>query len=591
MPCRRVAWAVLWVVFCGCQRAESVRLAAPKATACCTEPEFVAQPPEPPGSPLPLLRLGVSKPREAFLRYLPAQVAAKASSAEDGFEFQPSFAELADMQSVSPMSSAALVKATVSRMHEAFKDELTFPDQARILHYARAIRGQNGGEDTYEPAQTKLLYVSLRRKVGDYITDGPGSRFTTAVAADGSIRGAVYYWRERESAGSTVPALDPQIVRAKITNQIQQVSAKYADLPAHAIVRQIRFAYYDGDQKYLQPVYRFLVEIKPAVPAVSKGRTAFYVGYVPLDDKLGEVPTSLVEHTAEPSPVTSVPSDADPIVLPTGPEISVGRYIARGANDGFIRDSEAFWQELNIRGGPFKFADTQNYLARRFMFTSRKDHFVNLVDLALVEAHGTPWTIITYRDFAGDVKLNGDVPLSGYGTGSGGRLKHLVLHSCRVIPTGIDSYYGKTVKAWAGEWWGLFNGLSSVVGYRSSMFISDGAGRALARNLARGEAVVPAWFGAVASLNIYGPNSWENTYCAKGERMGRAAAIAVCGEGSSARVKDASTPKPLCLEAWWMGDELVPLHGAEPEPKMEMPLDGMCPDEGDLEGGFPCCKT
>jgi hypothetical protein len=324
---------------------------------------------------------------------------------------------------------------------------------------------------------------------------------------------------------------------------------------------------------------------------VSKGRTSFYVGYVPLDDKLGEVPTSLAQQAVEPASVSSVPSDADPIVPPKGPEISVGRYIARGDNAGFIRDSEAFWQGLNIGGSTFKFANTQNYLARRFMLTSRKDYFANLVDLALVEAHGSPWTIITYRDFAGDVKLNGDVPLSGFGTAGGGRLKHLILHSCRVVRTGVDSYYGQIREAWAGEWWGLFNGLSSIVGYRSSMFINDGAGGALARNLARGEAVVPAWFGAVASLNIYGPNSWETTYCANPEPMGRAAAIAVCKEGSMATVNDASTPRPQCLEAWWLGDELVPLDSAKPGPKHDMPLDGVCPDEGDLEGGFPCCST
>jgi hypothetical protein len=231
------------------------------------------------------------------------------------------------------------------------------------------------------------------------------------------------------------------------------------------------------------------------------------------------------------------------------------------------------------------------------MFTSRKDWYANSVDLALVEAHGSPWTFLTFKDFGGDVRLDVDVPVSGYGFNGGGHLKHLILHSCRAIPTSADQYYGRVVTHWARDWWSLFNGLSSVVGYRSSMFIDDGASAAFARNIAQGTPVVPAWFGTVASLNIYGPDSWEMTYCADAEPMGRAAAITVCNlepektphEGANATVEHASTPRPTCLEAWWLGDELVPANASSPtnHPKVASIRPELCPDEGGANGPYP----
>jgi hypothetical protein len=594
MPYRRVALAVL-VVLCACQKnTPSPADPSPKTSAMGFAIEFMATVPKLDGE-LPVYELtGTATPRPEFIRHLPEKFRNKAQQSQAGFEVFPDLVQIAARGTFVPARHGEELKNAIARMSEAFGPEETWAaGDARILHFARAHRGAKD-TTTYDPDQPKVLFTSLRRTVNGIAVDGPGSRFTTAVSADGQIVGAVYHWRGRaKKPEKSLRPRDEKEVKDEITKQLKGTRAV-----SPILVRKIELAYYDADQRFVQPVYRYVAEVTHA-SRVSKGRTSFYVGYVPFDSEIGEVPTELGGTSSEPTRVKAFPGFDVRTPTPPADAISIGRYVAYGANAGFLRDADAFWLTLTNTPGQFTFDPKyQHYFyAWRPMFTSRKEWFVNSVDLALIEAHGSPWTFTTYQDFGGATRLGTDVPVSGYGANAGGRLKHLILHSCRVIPVGGDQYHKHATSDWAHEWWDLFNGLSSVVGYRSSMFIDDGAGAALAGALASGHPVVPAWLSAVAALNIYGPDAWETTYCADPEPMGRAAAITVCNDGSvperrqegaNATLTDPSTARPNCLEAWWLGDELVPADPVAPRLKVAyLRSDKDCPDEGDDHPPWP----
>jgi hypothetical protein len=579
----RLVASIVLLVIGACQRERPTSIGVKLSSGAV---RFEAKPPDFQGE-LPAFELVDATPKGAFFSHIPQAQQDRLRNVKEDFEFHPNLAAAADEKPINLKEAPALVEKTLSKMRDAFaepSDKSLVADEARVLHVARAERGEGTEEDHYHEEKPVLLYVSLRRRVNNLRVDGPGSRFTVAVSEDGNIQGAVFYWKAQQAHADKPLAT---IAGEKVTDAISK-QLELTHPHGEVVVKKIELAYFDANKKFLQPVYRYVADLTPA-SSVSKGRTSLLVGYVPLTsdpELLKEVPTDLAHDAAAAKPpwhnmgpprfTTTLPKGIDP-------EIAVGRYITHDEHTGWARDSEAFWQELTT-AAPKLFNDTQNYPSRRFMLTSRKDYFVNAVDLALIEAHGSPLTVMSHRDFGEDTRFNADVPLSGYGMQGGGRLKHLIVHSCRVIPAPTDQYYQTDFKLWASYWWDLFNGLSSVVGYRSSMFIDDGAGAAMGRNLARGEAVVPAWFGAVTSLNIYEQDSFAMTHCASPDLLGRASAIAVCGEGTKATVRDGSSARPTCLEAWWLGDELIPV-GPSTTPMHESP--GACPDEGDEEGPYP----
>jgi hypothetical protein len=200
-------------------------------------------------------------------------------------------------------------------------------------------------------------------------------------------------------------------------------------------------------------------------------------------------------------------------------------------------------------GAVIPFSSSQYEDAAPEQFTSKSAQFVNSVDIALVEAHGAPWQFATERNCCETVEFSQpDFP--AYGAAAGGNLKHLVMHSCDVLPVKPD------LVNWANPWKRIFKGLHSVLGYRTAMYINDGAGAAFARNLAAGAPVVPAWFCAVTSLNVYqlGPSAQHR--CDGVQPMGRPAAVTACGAGNETAQENAAL-EPDCLDAWWIDDALV----------------------------------
>lgn len=520
---------------------------------------------------LTVFKLTPAPPRRDFLEYLP-RAQRDAAARQATIEFHPDFQRLKEY-TLQQDQAGDIAKDAFSKMQTALDDDgitTIVPREARTLGYARARRAPMNGPDRYDEAKSTSLYVSLQRRVGKWPVDGPGSRFSVAVAPDRKLVGAIYYWKRPTRANSVAP-LKELVVKDKIREQI--LTAK-PESPVH--VKRIELAYYDADGQFLQPVYRYVAEYLRSKSSV--GRTQLVVGYIPLSsakEVIQEIKPDLsadlitnLEPIADNRPSSRTP-------LPQrDTSVAIGRYVTFRDSMGFGQDAREFWRELSLATGDLQFSNAQHIETGPLLFGTRKDWFVNSVDLALVEAHGFPFGFMTFRDTDGPFDVRLDLPLDGYGMDARGRLKHWVLHSCRAVPGGVD------FKEWALPWWDVFSGLSSVLGYRSSMFVEDEAGATFAKSVRINSAIVPAWLSVVASLNVYGPDGWvTKTECTNNEPMGRAAAIAVCDEGSKARVTDASRPRPDCLEAWWLNDALVTPGAASASSPTTSPASD-CPQQG-----------
>jgi hypothetical protein len=205
------------------------------------------------------------------------------------------------------------------------------------------------------------------------------------------------------------------------------------------------------------------------------------------------------------------------------------------------------------------------------LFTQDADTFLRRMELVLIEGHG----------FAGGFATNGygdpvyltDIP---EGVTAGVRASHhWLLHSCDVVATPDDQ------GDWAKPWWTALAAESSVAGYRTPMYINDGAGAAYGRSLSANAPLRSAWLQDVAALEAYADNPYgcqEHLYTA----FGRPAVVAACDAPDQGLSRPASTaaaqPQTKCLEAWWLAD---PASLAKAPPLRTLPSgDAMCADGG-----------
>ena len=80
-----------------------------------------------------------------------------------------------------------------------------------------------------------------------------------------------------------------------------------------------------------------------------------------------------------------------------------------------------------------------------------------------------------------------ETPSPGFGGSANGNLDYWIIHSCEVVPSPSDT------AAWPNPWWNIFGGLHAVLGYRTIMYIGDGAGQPFGYQLMLGAPVVSAW--------------------------------------------------------------------------------------------------
>jgi len=378
-----------------------------------------------------------------------------------------------------------------------------------------------------------LATVPIRRSIGRVQVFGPGSVASASYGTHGLV-GLGHRWGR---ATLTDERVQPHPVD-KVADRIREAAAPL--LENHAVTLQDATpVYYDDGQGLIQPAYRVRLVLNPdAKDAVTPGRM---VGYLPIGEPVGALPPLVL-------PAGPVPGDAgdQPTRKPKGSP-TVGRYVVRNDNAGWVASANAFMSSLNAFSPIFgSFANSQYYWAEPRLFTNQKNSFVNAVNIALTEVHGNWGLFTTLRNNADYVHLN-QIPSPGYGGAGGvGSLAYWILHSCEVIPTATDESTSFDV------WWNIFGGLHAAVGYRTEMWINDKVSTMFGLLLSLNASVVSSWLHTVITDNDYqsGDTYYDGNRMMT-EPMGRPSAIAVSGHGDDTARMVAPLPRPSSLTAWW----------------------------------------
>jgi hypothetical protein len=408
---------------------------------------------------------------------------------------------------------------------------------ARALKHARIRRE---GSDAAPVAQSPLVYVSARRRVGEYPVDGPGSWTTVVIGTDGAPRGFSQRWKKARRGGDLTPTRDAASLRREIERQLSAVSS-------YGLVRvkRVELVYYDSNHSLLQPAYRYVAEFAP--DAASIGPTEHVVGYVsfaPTDEPLPDLRDQRFEQFA------TTPAAPSVAARRSAARVRVGRYVVREDRKGWAQSAQGFWDALASSPNASLFENGQLLPAEPEQFTTKSRAFVDSVDIALLEAHGAPLHFATKSNCCDVVSID-SFAFPKLGARAGGRLKHWILHSCSAVPGPHE------LTRWSVPWWNVFEGgVYSVLGYRSPMLINDNAAEAFGRRIGAGDAIVPAWFSAVTSLNAYGLDASAVLQCGGETPLGRPSAISACGT-AHVGAADAAEVANGCLDAWWIEDGLI----------------------------------
>jgi Family of unknown function (DUF6345) len=425
---------------------------------------------------------------------------------------------------------ARAAAAELSENNELFPADRT----SRQVLDPTVLRGSRASRRRTDEAAAYLALARIRRHVEGISVVGKGSQATVAVSADG-VEAVSHNWRAAdvvdELSGSDV---DPGRVAELIVEDLR-VAAEDKDIR----VESVELVYHDGDQDFIQPVYRYR-----ATYGGDGQPTGRLLGYVPA--------VRLYEELRVTVPVpTRLPKDA---LVKGRPRLrnnrpTIGRYVVRQDNAGWVTSANSFLSGLSassLLNPSFAPVDRQYYWAEPRLFTDENHEFVDGVEVALTEVHGNWGLFTTLKNNADFVRLDG-IPSDGYGGADGtGALAYWILHSCEVIPTSADSATSYDV------WWNIFNGLHTALGYRTEMWINDEITSRFGFWAGLGAPMISNWLTTIINDDSYSPtDTYFDGNVNMTEPMGRPSAVTVFGHSDDTIFDTASLPRPSVLQQWW----------------------------------------
>ncbi|HEX6642025.1 MAG TPA: DUF6345 domain-containing protein [Thermoanaerobaculia bacterium] len=372
-----------------------------------------------------------------------------------------------------------------------------------------ARRDGNFGEITEE-----TTWVRVDRSISGRRIYGPGSAAVAEVKR-GRVIATVLRWdrAENQIASVFVQPLNDTILRSRVESEFSDPDEKIIE-----VLSTPELVYYD-DRHTLTPVYRVVVSVNHRDGAPADRMAILF----PADGSAKPVPPSagaLPDECKQPLEVN-----------PAG--IRVDRYVLKGDDNLWLANALAFNSKLSMNPGTLALRRFCYLKAR--MLAAKKAEFIDSSHIALIESHGLPGEVAV-GGAAGWVSLDG---VGGFGSQTDS-LRLLILHSCQVIQTGDDNR-----KGWAARWFKVFDGLHTVLGYRTTMEINDGVSAAFATHLGNDKPLIRSWFAEVVAA--YDTASAAN-------KSGRAAAITSCGEGNAKRSDLKRMLAPPCLVSFWLRD-------------------------------------
>jgi hypothetical protein len=425
------------------------------------------------------------------------------------------------------------------------KDETQFSfEKARPLFGENAERGENGGSVKSGSRQVYLTYVTLRRSVNDYFVYGPGSRAMVAIGNEGAVDGFLRRWKTAAISGKATESRSKKEVADAIRAQLRPIS-RTSDVE----VLNTDIAYYDGNRNYLQPVYRFTARIhERTMDKDDKKRHVddnFVIGYVPIGKPLEPIPSL----TRPPGALPATPKKTSNSAKPGDP--TVGRYVVRNDDPNWVANANEFMAGLDTFFGNFFFTNSQYFWAEPFEFNTNEASFINSVNIADNEVHGDWWLFSTLKNCCDLVDITAIPASEGYGAANHGSLDYWVLHSCEVVPSAIDAPCQTDNRPWWTPWFNVFQGLHTVVGYRTIMWIDDDVTGPYAVSLRFGAPVVSAWFNATTSAAGYQGNPTFGAHCGRTPPMGRPSTVSVCGRQNDWVYDTSALPPANCVINFW----------------------------------------
>ena len=469
------------------------------------------------------------------------------------------FPALTQQKPVKFAGSEALMKRASSLAAETFaRPEILAKDSTQFVigepHPLVGVTAEKaaGKETAGSERMLYLTYVPVWRKVNSIPVFGPGSRALIAVGNDGSIQGFRRIWKAGTAGEQVKETRSPEQVRNLIQQQLEPI-ARGADVS----VLSVELAYYDNNVDTIVPAYRVTARVHglpQSVPGVEPAKKPvndnFIVRYLPIGAQGTGFLKPIASTEVQPQTPRNVKEPRAALQVPEG-DPTVGRYVVRNDDSNWVADANEFWDGLNIFFGNFLFTNSQYYWAYPWEFNSSEGSFVNSVQVADNEVHGNWWFFTTYQNWGDGVDITAIPASEGYGTANHGSLDYWILHSCEVVPSAMDAPCPTDSRPWWTPWFNVFQGMHSVVGYRTIMYIDDDVGGPFGVNLRFGVPVVSAWFNATLSAPDYQSHPTATAHCGTALPMGKPSTVSVCGHQDDSVFNTSPLPPANCLINFW----------------------------------------
>jgi hypothetical protein len=435
-----------------------------------------------------------------------------------------------------------------------FVKDVTRPELDKMLTLSAAQL--DGPKARLNRARSGPLLASfpVRRMVENLPVFGVGSRGLISIGADGKVVGFSRHWQAAADYDRVTEDRTPAQIADLIRKELAE-AARTADVT----VQDVRLGYYDADAAYIQPVYQFRARVRHAPRANEKVRSDddFVAGYIPIGAVLEPIPSLTDKPQELPGVPQGAPTDLPLADLPAGTptfvaandtpvppgDPTIGRYVVRNDYVGWVNSANGFWNGLMASGSGGAFTNAQYYWAYPYEFQGSKNSFINSVHVAEIEVHGDWWLWTTYQNW-GDVVTVDSIPTPGLGASAGGVCAYFIIHSCEVVPSAAD------VASWPDKWWHVFQGLHSVLGYRTIMYIDDGAMWPFGVHAGWGHSLVSAWLSDVASSPLYWFRPGQVMH-GVWKPYGRPSTISVCGRENDSVYNVGGVGPAGCLRNYW----------------------------------------
>ena len=440
-------------------------------------------------------------------------------------DFRDRLASRHRMSNLAVLPTQTIVDEANRVIQCAFPADVTQFSAAKTYEIRRQVAHREGDKLVVSTVTVESYYVPVQRRFAGLAIYGPKTSAALVLNPSGSVFAARGGWAVLRVSGSVnpLPWLHPDI-QAAVMNRLR-------GLDGSPIIKSNDLAYYVDAKGEVHVVYRVDVVVSRAERSGSlhDDHLILFVDAVRPDQLVDPNPA---EADAPSTPVTC--TELPKVVGP-----SFGRYVATASDADWADDARQFADAVR---GNTQLVDSENFFSQRRLFVEDKRCFVDFVTIALVEGHGSRWSI-SMQDSAVLFAVDDS---GGYGAPAG-RLRQMILHSCKVIPSPDDVPSQTEPREWHEPWWRVFDGLRSVVGYRTEMAMNDGASAAYARKLTRSPlSVVDAWFLAAFEAPAYQNNA---------SPFGRPAVVADCDfedDKLSNIVTDADKNRaPTCLVITW----------------------------------------